>query len=55
MTNEIEVISDGDGLAVLGAPGDVDAFLTSFGFESRELELHRLGPSYKTGSSQLRG
>lgn len=53
MTNEIEVISDGDGLAVLGAPEDVDAFLTSFGFESRELEVRRLGPSYKTSAGLL--
>ncbi|HEX7350985.1 hypothetical protein [Brachybacterium sp.] len=53
MTNEIEVIRDGDGLAVIGAPGDVDAFLTSFGFEARELELHRLGPSYKTVAGAL--
>lgn len=53
MTNEIEVISDGDGLAVLGAPGDIDAFLTSFGFDSRELELHRLGPSYKASAGVL--
>ena len=53
MTNEIEVISDGDGLAVLGAPEDVDAFLTSFGFESRELEVRRLGPSYKTSAGML--
>src|SRR5699024_2913218 len=53
MTNEIEVISDGDGLAVLGAPGDVDAFLTSFGFEAVELDLDRLGPSYKSAAGLL--
>lgn len=53
MTNDIDVISDEDGLAVLGAPGDVDAFLTSFGFESTELELHRLGPSYKASAGVL--
>lgn len=53
MTNEIEVINDGDGLAVLGAPADVDAFLTSFGLDSVELELHRLGPSYTSAAGLL--
>lgn len=50
MTDEIEVMSDGDGLAVLGAPKDVDAFLTAYGLEAAELDLSRLGPKYKVAA-----
>ncbi len=53
MTHEIEVMSDGDGLAVLGAPEDVDAFLMSYGLESVELKLDRVGPKYKAGAGLL--
>lgn len=53
MTSDIELINDGDGLAVIGAPGDVDAFLNSFGLESTSLDLSRLGPQYKVGAGVL--
>ena len=53
MTHEIEVMSDGDGLAVLGTPEDVDAFLMSYGLESVELKLDRLGPQYKAAAGML--
>jgi hypothetical protein len=43
--NEIELICDGDGLAVIGAPAAVDRFLASEGLPSRELGLQRLRPA----------
>jgi len=43
MTNEIELITDGDGLAVIGDPNDVERFLTSEGLPSSDLDLPRLG------------
>lgn len=42
MSNEIDVMSDGDGIAVFGATKDVDAFLMSFGLEAKDLKLDRL-------------
>ena len=53
MSHEIEVINDGDGLAVLGAPQDVDAFLTAYGLEATELGIDRLGPNYKSAAGLL--
>ena len=44
MDNEIELISDGDGLAVIGEPAAVEQFLTSRGLQSKELGLQRLRP-----------
>ena len=43
MSNEIELISDGDGLAVIGDPVAVDLFLSSHHLSSRDLGLPRLG------------
>ncbi|MBM0236137.1 hypothetical protein JNW88_01600 [Micromonospora sp. ATA32] len=45
MDNEIQLISDGDGLAVIGDPAAVELFLVSEGLSSKELGLHRLGPA----------
>ncbi|WP_225850629.1 hypothetical protein [Streptomyces sp. HPF1205] len=42
MDNEIQLISDGDGLAVIGNPTDVDRFLASEGLASKDLGLQRL-------------
>lgn len=53
VTTEIELINDGDGLAVLGAPEDVEAFLTSYGLESSDLNLKHLGPQFKVGAGIL--
>ena len=39
MTDEIELISDGDGVAVIGEPTAVERFLSSAGVVSRDLEL----------------
>ncbi|SFS00733.1 hypothetical protein SAMN04487783_0480 [Agrococcus baldri] len=50
MDSEIELISDGDGVAVIGAPTDVEAFLTSHGLNGKELGLQRLGPKLATAA-----
>lgn len=52
MTDEIELICDGEGLAVLGDPTAVKRFLDSEGLraQSQELRLERLGPALETGS-----
>lgn len=49
MDNEIQLISDGDGLAVIGNPTDVDRFLTSGGLSSKDLGLQRLKSVAGTG------
>jgi hypothetical protein len=46
MNNEIQLISDGDGLAVIGNPTDIERFLISQGLDqlpSKDLGLQRLG------------
>ncbi|QTG82590.1 hypothetical protein [Arthrobacter crystallopoietes] len=48
--NEIELICDGDGLAVIGAPTAVERFLVSEGLPSRELGLQRLRPAIGAAS-----
>ena len=50
MNNEVQLISDGDGLAVFGDPTDVERFLVSEGLTSRDLELPRLGTGLRAGS-----
>ena len=45
MDNEIQLISDGDGLAVIGDPTAVERFLVSEGLASKDLGLHRLRPA----------
>ncbi|MFI6075563.1 hypothetical protein ACIA5C_28780 [Actinoplanes sp. NPDC051343] len=49
--NEIQLISDGDGLAVIGNAADVERFLASEGLASRDLGLHRLKSVAGTGSA----
>lgn len=52
MTDEIELISNRDGLAVIGDPTAVERFLSSAGVTSKELALHkRLGSTLSTGST----
>jgi hypothetical protein len=51
MDNEIQLISDGDGLAVIGVPAAVDRFLVSEGLSSKDLGLPRLGAVLSTGAS----
>jgi hypothetical protein len=51
MDNEIQLISDGDGLVVIGDPTDVERFLVSEGLQSKDLGLQRLGPVLSTGAA----
>ena len=52
MDNEIQLISDGDGLAVIGTPTDVERFLVSEGLtSSKDLGLPRLGSVLSTGAA----
>ena len=44
MGSEIDLVSDGDGLAVIGNPADVERFFLAGGLgkaPSRDLDLHR--------------
>ena len=51
MGGEIELISDGDGLAVIGDPLTVERFLAPAGVPSRDLQLHQmLGKAMNAGS-----
>ncbi|GII56133.1 hypothetical protein Pth03_45220 [Planotetraspora thailandica] len=50
MDNEIQLISDGDGLAVIGNPTAVELFLVSEGLPSKDLGLQRLGPLLHAGA-----
>lgn len=52
MADEIELIHDSEGLAVIGNPSAVERFLNSVGLLpfSRELPLDRLGSALDTGS-----
>lgn len=56
MSNEIELVSDGDGLSVIGAPADVERFMLSAGLDnvpSRELDLRRLRSFSGSGGAAL--
>lgn len=45
MSDDIELISDGEGVAIVGPPEAVDRFLAAEGLESRDLGLGRVKPS----------
>lgn len=45
MSGEIELVSDGDGLAIIGHRSDVERFVESAGLVSRDLNLGRLAQS----------
>src|ERR1700733_3558708 len=51
MDNEIQLISDGDGLAVIGDPTAVERFLVAAGLSSKDLGLPRLRTVLSTGSA----
>src|ERR1700722_9929828 len=51
MDNEIQLISDGDGLAVIGNPAAVERFLLSEGLSSKDLGLPRLGAVLSAGAA----
>lgn len=50
MDSEIQLISDGDGLAVIGDSADVERFLAAEGLSSRDLGLQRLKSAAGTGA-----
>lgn len=50
MDDEIQLINDGDGIAVMGSSTAVDRFLGSVDLPSRDLEPHRLAPALRTGA-----
>jgi hypothetical protein len=50
MDNEIQLITDGDGLAVIGSPTAVELFLAREGLASKDLGLPRLGAVFKAGA-----
>jgi hypothetical protein len=51
MDDEIQLISDDDGLAVIGDPAAVERFLVSEGLSSKDLGLPRLGAVLNTGAA----
>lgn len=51
MDNEIQLISDGDGLAVIGNPADVEHFLVSEGLPSKDLGLQQLNSVLSAGAA----
>ncbi|MCT9008289.1 hypothetical protein [Streptomyces rhizosphaerihabitans] len=51
MDNEIQLISDGDGLAVIGNATDVERFLVSERLPSKDLRVHQLKSVFGTGAT----
>lgn len=51
MDNEIQLISDGDGLAVIGNAADVERFLVSEGLPSKDLGMQRLKSAFNAGAA----
>lgn len=54
MSNQIELVSDGDGLAVIGNSSDVERFFLSTGLDqcpAMNLDLHRLSSFLGTGAA----
>lgn len=57
MANQIELVNDGDGLAVIGTSTDVERFFLSTGFDrvpSRQLDLHWLSSTLGIGGAAAR-
>lgn len=50
LSDEIDLISDEDGVAIIGNATAVDRFLTSNGLASRDLDLPKLSQAYSLGS-----
>lgn len=58
MGNEITLIGDGDGLAVIGPAAEVERFLLDQGLDrapSKALDLHRLSSLTGTGDLPVAG
>ncbi|WP_210481531.1 hypothetical protein [Naasia sp. SYSU D00948] len=54
MSDGIQLISDGDGLAVIGDSSTIERFLTSEGLSSKDLGLDRLNGSIGTAAAAIR-
>ncbi|GAA4264444.1 hypothetical protein [Frondihabitans peucedani] len=54
MDDEIELIRDNDGLAVIGEPAAVERFLSSQGLPSKELDLTRVTSALSNGAAALK-
>lgn len=57
MANEIELVTDGEGLAVIGDSADVECFLLDQGLStapSKELDVRRLSSFAGAGGTALR-
>ena len=50
MGHEIELINDGDGIALVGDRTAVEQFLSAQGIPSRELDLRRLAPMFNSAA-----
>ena len=55
MDSEIQLISDGDGLAVIGEPAAVERFLISEGLASKAVALPGLGAVLSAGAATAQG
>lgn len=53
MNQEIQLISDGDGLAVIGKSDAVERFLSAEGLPSKDLGLQRLGPRLSAAAGTM--
>lgn len=53
MSDEIEMVSDGQGVALLGDAGAIDRFLASEGLPSRVLDLSRVSTATATGAGAV--
>ena len=51
MNNQIQLISDGDGLAVIGDSTAVERFLATEELQSKQVELHRIEGALSTGAA----
>lgn len=54
MDNGIELVSDGDGLAVIGESSAVERFLATLGLPSKDLGLPRLSKVLSLGAGAHR-
>jgi hypothetical protein len=54
MDDEIQLISDGDGIAVIGEPMAIERFLVSEGLQSKEFDLQKLRPVLSAASGAAR-
>lgn len=53
MSDEVQLISDGDGMAVIGEPSAVERFLSSMELPSKDLDLQRLNTVMGAGAATL--